>query len=359
VLKLLDRLFRSGGPSHGASAGPGSGIVNEAPPQRLALAGGPSFDLPAHWTPHEGFPVPDWGAVRGWVEAHPASEHEAAWGLAERAWLLHLRDVLPAGTVLREGPRTWLLSSLEAGPARAMLEFMERTLDRVQRVLPGLAQVPPWGKDTLLVFDDGDTYYRYVAGYYPEAGEYAFSGGMHIDAGCSHYATVKDDLRRVEPVIAHEMTHGCLGHLPLPAWLNEGLAVNVERRLVPLPSSHTPHQLHAMHRAFWGAVEVQEFWCGRSFLRTDEGNLLSYELAQLIVAQLGRDWPRLRAFTLAADAADAGASAAAEHLGVELGPLVCALLEHPADPLWEPDPARWAQPPERGRFSGFNPASTG
>ena len=29
----------------------------------------------------------------------------------------------------------------------------------------------------------------------------------------------------------HEMTHGSVAHLPLPLWLNEGLAVNTERRL--------------------------------------------------------------------------------------------------------------------------------
>lgn len=150
---------------------------------------------------------------------------------------------------------------------------------------------------------------------------------MHIDAGCSHYATVKNDLRLIEPIIAHEMTHGCLGHLRLPAWLNEGLAVNVEQRIAPTPSAHTPLQLHGKHAAFWGESEIQEFWAGKSFLRPDDGNLLSYALARLIVEQLSRDWEPFRRFVLAADSADAGAAAAKEHLGVDLGEFVCALLE--------------------------------
>jgi hypothetical protein len=131
---------------------------------------------------------------------------------------------------------------------------MGRTLGKITKVLDGIAQVPPWGKDILIVFDDADSYYNYVSYYYPdEEREFAYSGGMHINTGCSHYVTIKRELQSVEPVIAHEMTHGCLSHLPLPLWLNEGLAVNTEIRLVGNFSvSLTPQQMRKKHLSFWG-----------------------------------------------------------------------------------------------------------
>ena len=149
---------------------------------------------------------------------------------------------------------------------------MNRTRKRILQVLDGVAHVPDLGKDILIVFDDEENYYRYVSYYYPEGGEYAFSGGMHISTGCSHFVTVKADLRSIEPVIAHEMTHGCVAHLPLPRWLDEGLAVNTERRLADSGrAQYTPQQMHEKHLVFWGDTEVQQFWSGESFFRADDG----------------------------------------------------------------------------------------
>jgi len=174
---------------------------------------------------------------------------------------------------------------------------------------------------------------------------------MYINAGCGHFVTVKADLRAIEPVIAHELTHSCVGHLPLPAWLNEGLAVNTEQHLSPLgPPVFTPQQMHDKHRRFWGDAEIQEFWSGKSFLRNDDGNMLSYDLARIMVAQLSKDWESFRAFVLASNLADAGATAAAEHLGVELGTVACALLEKEPALAWRPDPSAWEEAPERGAF---------
>jgi hypothetical protein len=212
---------------------------------------------------------------------------------------------------LEESDSAMLVSSLEPRAARATLEFMERTPKRIGIVLQGIAQVPPWGKDILIVFVDEEGYYRYVSHYFPEKGEFAFSGGMHIDSGCGHYVAASQDLRHVEPTIAHEMTHGCLAHLPLPLWLNEGLAVNVEHRLTGRPAAlFTAEQMHAKHKRFWTAATAQQFWSGASFQRADEGNMLSYDLARILVETLARDWPRFTRFALHADRADAGEAAA-------------------------------------------------
>ena len=45
-----------------------------------------------------------------------------------------------------------LLSSLEPNVARATLDYMDRTLQRVIKLLDGIARMPSMGKDLLLVF---------------------------------------------------------------------------------------------------------------------------------------------------------------------------------------------------------------
>ena len=310
---------------------------NQTPSPQVLVDGAPAFALSQHIRLHEGYPILDWQAVQAWIDelASPALR-ALAWAAVERGWLLHMRAALGAGFQLQESGTAMLLSSLEANIARATMDYMERTLGRVLKLLDGIAEIAPMGKDILIVFDDDESYYRYASYYYPEGGEFALSGGMHIDSGCSHYVTIRSDLRTIEPVIAHEMTHGFVGHLPLPLWLNEGLAVNVERRLTGERSTHTPQQLQVKHAAFWGVEEIQQFWSGESFTRTDDGNLLSYDLARLLVEHLGKDWQAFKSFVLSASAADAGALAAQEHLGVELGEFVCALLDRPPAEAWKP-----------------------
>lgn len=314
--------------------------VTESPPWRVEISDEPAFEINGHFLLHESYPILDWQAVQLWIDKLSTPElHSLAWTSVERAWLLHMRDPLGPGFQLQESDTVLLLSSLDANVARATINYMERTLGRVVKLLDGIAEIAPMGKDILLVFDDDDSYYRYVSYYYPEGGEFAFSGGMHINAGCSHYVTVKSDLRTIEPVIAHEMTHGCVGHLPLPAWLNEGLAVNVEQRLTGVRSAYTPQQLRSKHLSFWDAEVIQQFWSGVSFLRTDDGNLLSYDLARLLVKHMSKDWEMFKPFVLSANEIDAGVSAARQCLGIELSELVCALLDQKASAAWGPTSA--------------------
>ena len=138
------------------------------------------------------------------------------------------------------------------------------------------------------------------------------------------------------------MTHACLEHLPLPIWLNEGLAVNTERRLAGSPREQlgAHEKLHDKLRRFWSVVRIQEFWSGSSF-HDPESQALSYELARILAEQLAMDWQPFAQFVLHADRADAGAAAARECLGLDLGVLVTSLLERETPKSWSPDPAKW------------------
>jgi hypothetical protein len=348
--RLVDTFFaRSGtrGAPHAPPAGATHGKFDAPPPTHIEATGAMPLALKTVMREENGFPVPDWDAIRTWLETLPDNDQQgAAWGRCELAWLQHLRAALGDGYRLRVDGQVALLSSQDDVSARATLTFVNRARQRIVRTLEGLAEVHDWGYDVVVVFDDHDTYYRYAANHYPDDGEFALSSGMYLGSGCGHFVTVKDQLDTIEPVIVHELTHALLDHLPIPVWLNEGLAVNTEQRFYPQMSGahrggHDAAQRHARHQRFWGPAEIQQFWSGDSFHRPDEGNELSYDLARILTAQFAADWPRFRNFANTADSADGGAAAARAHLELELGRAVCALLEREYTAAHEPEPMRW------------------
>jgi hypothetical protein len=349
MLKSLRSLFT---PNTSSRQSVDTAVISTPAPAIITAPGAQDFDFRANLKMDNDLPYAEWPAVYAWIDTIPdPADHGEAWSACEMAWLLHLRDALGGDYRLSCGEGTLLLSTLDNGLARTTLNYVGKTQQRVVRVLDGIAEVQPWGSDILIVLDDEDDYYLYVSHYYPDEGEFAFSSGMHINHGCTHFVTTKADLRTIEPIIAHEMTHACLAHLPIPAWLNEGLAVNTEQRLSPQgPGLFTPQEMQRKHRAFWGTPEIQEFWSGKSFLRTDDGNMLSYDLARIIVEQQSRDWERFRDFVLAANVADAGAAAAQEVLGIGLGAYIAALLEQEPVAAWSPDPQLWREGTEAGAF---------
>jgi hypothetical protein len=351
MLKLLRSLVAG---TETVATAAGATVTTAQPPAILALEGAKTFAFAEHIKSTSELPIVDWAAVSNWIEEiEDPALRARAWTQAELAWLAHLQSKLGPRYRISRNERTALLSSLEPNVERATLDFMTKTRRRIAKVLEGLAHSPEWGHDILVVFDDDETYYRYVSAYYPDTGAFAASGGMYVNAGCGHFVTMKADLRVIEPVVVHEMTHGCLSHLPIPAWLNEGLAVNTEQRLSPPPPPlFTPQQMHAKHKKFWRAEAIQEFWSGKSFLRPDDGSMLSYDLARILVSQFATEWDAFRDFVLSANLEDAGQASAIRHLGVELGAAVCAILEQCRSADCSPDPSKWLDAPERGAFYG-------
>jgi hypothetical protein len=313
-----------------------SNVLQEAAPAEVALPDGTRWAMePLLRRPH-GLPLLSW---TGDVHAPTGTAPEAVC----RAWLLHLRESLGHDTWLLETEHAIVVSSLDETEAAALARYVATTRTRVQRVLPTVAAFPPEQKSVVLVMDDDDSYYQYVAGYYEKGGEFAFSGGMFLPAACPHFVVKRADLQAVEPVVAHELTHSALSHLDLPLWIDEGLAVNTEHRLTRVVAGeHTPQELHAKHLAFWSPERIQEFWSGRSFSRQDDGQLLSYELARILVREMAADWDGFARFLRDADAADGGDAAARSVLGIDLGASVCAMFGQDDPTGWRPDPVRWS-----------------
>lgn len=313
-------------------------IVTSAAERYLQVDGLPEFSFADHVEIVSGLPYAHWDAVFAWLDHSDSDQVKAAgWLAAERNWLLMMRDGLGQGYFLRETDDILLLSPQSDVDAEKTIAFMTRTSQRVTRVLEDLADSGEWGKDILLLTQHEEDYYRYISYYYPDEGEFAFSSGMHIAAGCAHFVCVAGALGEIESTIVHEMTHGVLAHLGLPLWLDEGLAVNTEYRLAgQSPSVYGEIEMRSRHLAFWNDTTIQQLWSGESFARPDDGNMLSYDLARILVAHLARDWDAFKEFVAEAHYADAGAASARKHLGVSLGALVAGLLECQHSLSWEP-----------------------
>jgi hypothetical protein len=310
-------------------------------PTEISVCNAPVLSLPQFFIQHGNMPLLDGHQLTNWLNDNVAGElHTSMWEEAKRAWLLHVRDALGANFHIAESKTALSLSSLNSSTARTTANFMGNALEQVLGVLDGIAQAPQWGKDILIVFEDAESYYHYLSFFYPDAAALGLSRGMYIRAEVGHFVTVKADLYAIQSTMVHEMTRNCLAHLPLPLWLNVGIAVNTEHQLVNKKSCGGcgSQQLHHKLLAYWNESEIQEFWSGASFQRADEGLQLSYKLARIMVELLAKDWQSFKSFVTNAHADDAGAAAARAYLDMDLGELVCALLERDYWARWSPAP---------------------
>lgn len=320
------------------------------PESSAAEAAALSEPLPAQemvWRSDASMPIPDWNR-QPWPEAgEDQALHRLANGQAA-AWLDAMVSALSEQYTRTESDNFMLLSALEPRPARVLLDYLERSRRRVLATLPNIAADNGHGKNVVMVLGDEDSYYQYVSNYGSSSSEpEAYSGGMFIDAGYGHFVFAQSTFESMERVVVHELTHCLVRHLPIPAWLNEGLAVNVEHQFVPQRPRYQPHELRYLFGRFWNASTIQEFWSGKSFLRPDDGQPLSYELARLLVQLLDKDHDLLTQLCAAARYEDAGEEAAVSVLGASLDDLAGVVL---GAGDWKPRPASWAEGTEKGQF---------
>ncbi|MBX3727333.1 MAG: hypothetical protein KF823_15610 [Xanthomonadales bacterium] len=344
MLRVLKSLFAARAPA----TPPPTAILDHAAPSSVE-SGGRRLAFQTLIKHKDGLPHIAWNRVREWCDefADP-KEGGDAWLACERAWLLHLRDALGAGYRLFESQAALLLSRQDDRAVQLTLAFMARTSQRVRRLLGRTADASEWGRDILIAFDDPDTYYRYVMTFHQPGDDVPTSAGIFIDSGCSHFASIQSELSALEPTIAHEMTHAFLAHLPLPTWLNEGIAVNVEHLLAGgTPATSELREIEQQHRMFWTPANIQSFWSGQAYVGQDQAVQLAYDLGRLIVSTLGQDWTRFEDFVLAAHWEDAGDSAANEVLAVDLGDFVGALLGSDESDAWRPRPEHWTHAPQK------------
>lgn len=209
--------------------------------------------------------------------------------------------------------------------------FIERTLKRILFTLKGIASDVGYGKYVVMIFQNPEDYYNYLEMMYPEDSEISFSSGVFINHGYGHFVFPSQNIEISEPIAVHELTHSCLTHLPIPLWLNEGLAVLMEEVLAG-QKLYIDKQNFKRHQQYWNEKTIQKFWNGDSFHST-ESQELSYHLAHIIVRNLSKDYSSFSSFINAANYEDSGNRAAKEYLGSSLNSLVGTFL---GEGNWKP-----------------------
>jgi hypothetical protein len=274
-----------------------------------------------------GIPRPNWLVIWDWVEANiDQASRDAIWSEIARQWLEQLRCSLAPEYAIRESDEFFLLSALDDLSAERVLRWCERFRHSILECLPGVAHDEGSAKHVVLAFDTIDTYYDYVADYYPD-GEFGGSGGIYLNDGYGHIAIWTNSQFAIDRTIIHELTHAMLDHLPLPSWLNEGTTQFMEDIVLESSSFAIDYEMVQRHRAYWTAESIQAFWAGDSFQFADDGQELSYHLAEVLVRNLCSDYrKKLRDFLRSADRRDAGDSAARSIFGIGLADRVAQFI---------------------------------
>jgi len=288
----------------------------------------------------DGFPRPDWSAIAELIHAGSESTWQAGWEEWSKRWLDSILDQLAGSYRIKESENFLVLSAQEDRFVQLLSKFLERALRRILVRLDGIANDEGYGKHIVLMFDEQEPYYQYKSYFYPDEGEFILSSGTFLNAGYGHFAFPFMEMFEAEATSAHELTHACLKHLPIPLWLNEGFAVTMEDEMCSSAPLRMDNERFAEHASFWNGETIQEFWSGESFNRTDQGSDLSYELARYCLRALSHEYDVFAAFANAATFEDAGESAAVESYGGSLGGVISQFF---GEGDWSPNPEAWFQ----------------
>jgi hypothetical protein len=255
-----------------------------------------------------GFPHPDWSELRSRIQAEIPEEtgHEDALVESVNRWIDAVAGAMqPRGHVF-EAER-FVLATSQHEHAPGLLEFFDDIIRSIERTLPGIVEFGELPVLTSFLFEDLDQYYSYIE-HFDTDGEIAASGGMFLNTEVPHFVAPFTDPITVQTAAAHEITHFCLSPLPVPLWLDEGLAMTMQAVIMREPALTLDPLRWQEHRECWNHETIQMFWSGEAW-RSPETNDLAYELARMAVRTLGSNQTAFREFVRTAHYEDAGQSA--------------------------------------------------
>lgn len=296
-------------------------------------------DISAHLHTKDRFCHPDWEAISTKIEENvPEAEWNSAWQEAATLWVTAIRNNLGGKYRVYETTNFLILSMASQRVMQDAGKFYEKALKEILAFLPGAASDEGFGKQVALMFESEDDYYEYIMYYYPD-GEHPMSGGVCLGGeGYLHYAFPTPDYSYYRTVLVHELTHGCLNHLPLPAWLNEALAMRMEEVICGSAIFELDREIYIRHEEHWDSDSIQQFWSGESWQIPGLSFELAYSLAQVLWRKIELDFgarlEEVMAFVRTASYQDGGAAAFQSVFGFELGELVTDFL---GEGNWQPE----------------------
>jgi hypothetical protein len=292
-----------------------------------------------------GFTRMDW--ERFWLAIErTAGDKDVAWEEAKIAWCEQIRADLGGDARLLMAANVILQTDLRGEIAEGCLNFADQVHGSLRIALSDLAHPHAHGRVPLFVLTDEADYYDYLSFHYPEEGTFPASHGVQISDGCPHVVLQYMEGHDNATTIVHELSHLLVSHLPLPVWVNEGVAMQLPRALAAsfesgLKTNHAARWWHSLiqsqypiladdlierHQAFWNEENIQGFWAGTTFQEAGEPNELSYSLAETFISRLSAQWQTFLGFLSTAHYCDGGQTAALDHFGTGLGEVAECLL---------------------------------
>jgi hypothetical protein len=284
----------------------------------------------------EGYPYPDWKKVWDYINQHiPRSARNDAWREAVLQWLEKFRSALEPRYFLNESDNFFLVSHQAHDEREKILAFVEKVRQQIQNELRGIKLKETFGKHVILLFEQMDDYYRYISYFYPE-GTHALSWGVFLKKGYAHIAIPFYDVRNTRAVLTHELAHNALFTLPIPRWLNEGVAKIFESQISRSQGTgfDVDMDMAERHRAYWTPENIQTFWSGQSFLSPDSSKL-SYSLANILINLIAEEKGDFKNFLQNAHYSDSGEAAFNKVYRKSLGQIAEIFL---GDGKWNPNP---------------------
>ncbi|MEM1083290.1 MAG: hypothetical protein AAGI48_04150 [Verrucomicrobiota bacterium] len=291
----------------------------------------------------QGFCHPDWEAIGRLVEEGCAEpDWDAAWEAVARRWLEKNGEILGAGYGVHESENFMILTEALPTVVEDSCQAFERSLSEILERLGGIALDEGYGKHVVMMFRSTGDYYGYISRFHPD-GDHPMSGGVCLGhEGYLHFAFPTPEYDSYRTVLVHELTHGCLRHLPLPAWIDEAMAMRMEELVCGTNVFHLDREVMAKHLTHWNAETIQQFWSGQSWRLPGESFELSYNLAQILWRKVEADVAPPKEVIVElmnrVDWDDGGDAAFRSVLGFSLGELAEDFL---GEGDWEPKPESW------------------
>lgn len=267
------------------------------------------------------WPIPIWEEI---AKQEPEKNKNEFWTGMGGAWVDFVAQYLGPDYRAYESDRFLLISSQAESRSASILQWLEKTHSRISQFLGPLREKELIGKCIVIAFADEPSYYEYISHYY-EDGEHGGSGGIFINEGYGHFAFPFLYYQGAESVMAHELSHSLVSSHGMPIWLNEGIAQLCEEAITGYLNLDYDEIKKRIDR-YWNSETIQEFWTGKSFSSPDEGQVLSYHLAQGLTYRIMGDRDQFNDFALEASADDAGESALQARYSMSLNDLVSSFL---------------------------------
>ena len=202
---------------------------------------------------------PDWNEIAQRIGDDLSHDDlHSEWSKECKKWLESIANEFGSDYRIEESLNFSIMSNESDRYIHVFSGFLERTLKRILNTLDGIASDQGFGKHVALIFQDIDQYYEYVGMFLPDEGEFGLSSGMYINEGYGHFVFPSQDIDYAEPIAVHELTHACLVHLPIPLWLNEGVAVLMEDVLAG-NRLFLDKEMVERHQRYWNENSIQDF----------------------------------------------------------------------------------------------------